>query len=146
MTDSKTANEENSGSDDLSRLDRPPYVSTPEFEGDYHGFCFCRAIRFTLRGPPKANCFCHCRSCQRLHGAPATLTSIYEKDNVRFTHGRQDMVFYSPQEKKTEYKLPLKISCKHCHSPVANEGNHMILASPKAFIICRINSDRCCLR
>lgn len=40
------------------------------------------------------------------------------------------MVFYSPQERKTEYKLPLKISCKACHSPVGNEGNGMMLILP----------------
>lgn len=40
------------------------------------------------------------------------------------------MVFYSPQEKKTEYKIPLKISCKQCHSPVGNEGDNMMLILP----------------
>lgn len=114
--------------DDKSRLTRAPYKTNPDFQRDYHGQCFCGAIQFELHGEPKQNVFCHCRSCQRLHGAPSTLTSIYDKECVQFTKGAaDDMVFYSPQEKKTEYKVPLKISCKQCHSPVGNEGNSMML-------------------
>ena len=57
-----------------------------------------------------------------------TLTSIFDKDQVQFTKGAEDsLVFYSPQEKVTEYKLPVKLSCKHCHSPMGNEGNNMML-------------------
>ncbi|BFZ55547.1 hypothetical protein PYCC9005_002588 [Savitreella phatthalungensis] len=117
--------------DDKSRLDRPPYKKQENFKASYSGHCFCGAVQFEISGEPKANCFCHCRSCQRLHGAPATLTSIFEKSQVHFTKGaEEDLVFYSPQEKVTEYKLPLKISCKQCHSPIGNEGNNMILIAP----------------
>ena len=33
-------------------------------------------------------------------------------------------------DKRTEYKLPLKISCAQCHSPICDEGRNMMLMFP----------------
>ena len=40
--------------------------------------------------------------------------------------------FHTPPTSKSRgfLKLPLKVSCKKCHSPVANEGNNMFLVLP----------------
>ena len=35
------------------------------------GGCLCGAVRYRLSAEPVAALYCHCRMCQRAHGAPA---------------------------------------------------------------------------
>jgi len=35
------------------------------------GGCLCGAVRYRLTAAPVATLYCHCRMCQRAHGAPA---------------------------------------------------------------------------
>jgi hypothetical protein len=35
------------------------------------GGCLCGAVRYRLTAAPVAALYCHCRMCQRAHGAPA---------------------------------------------------------------------------
>jgi len=35
------------------------------------GGCLCGAVRYRLTATPVATLYCHCRMCQRAHGAPA---------------------------------------------------------------------------
>ncbi|CCG80532.1 Putative uncharacterized protein [Taphrina deformans PYCC 5710] len=130
--DSAPAGSHESSTSSSEKLTHAPYgsASSSSFESTYSGHCFCGSIRFSLCGDPKSNVFCHCRSCQRLHGAPATLSSIYDKDKVRFTAGVENLVFFSPQEKRDGYRVPCKLSCRFCHSPIGNEGNNMMLVLP----------------
>lgn len=128
--------------DDTSKLTGPPYIHPSSFKATYSGHCFCGAIQFSLSGEPKANVFCHCRSCQRLHGAPSSLTAIYDKDRVSYTAGVADLVFYSPQHKRNGYAVPCKLSCRHCHSPVGNEGGNMMLVLPALIDFSTTASER----
>jgi hypothetical protein len=34
------------------------------------GGCLCGAIRYHIAAPPVEALYCHCRICQRAHGAP----------------------------------------------------------------------------
>lgn len=34
-------------------------------------------------------------------------------------------------EAKNEHKLPCKVLCSHCHSPIADEGRKMFLLFPE---------------
>lgn len=35
----------------------------------HHGSCLCGAVRYRINGPLKALTHCHCRKCQKAHGA-----------------------------------------------------------------------------
>ena len=61
--------------------DSPPLALT--------GSCLCGAIAYELRSSPKAVSHCHCRICQKAHGAAfATYGSVPAKDLV-FTQGQE---------------------------------------------------------
>lgn len=35
-----------------------------------HGGCLCGCVRFEIDGPLLRSSHCHCRQCQKAHGAP----------------------------------------------------------------------------
>lgn len=49
---------------------------------DHHrGSCLCGAVRFELRAPVTELLNCHCRMCQKAHGAPfATFARVAHED------------------------------------------------------------------
>jgi hypothetical protein len=69
-------NEHNKRQVHENRMDRPPYSLSgdPEhqpFKTLYTGSCFCEKVAFEIgREKPLDAKFCHCPTCQRLHGAP----------------------------------------------------------------------------
>lgn len=57
----------------MSTLDKTRYV----------GSCLCGAISYSLSATPKAATHCHCRQCQKAHGAAfATYVSVKASDFV----------------------------------------------------------------
>lgn len=40
------------------------------------------------------------------------------------------MTRYDPTDKSIEHKLPCKVRCNFCHSPIMDEGRNMILLFP----------------
>lgn len=66
-------------------------------------------------------------------------TSVKEKKNSYSTiPSMLSIVYVCPNhlsdangsDKRAEYKLPLKISCARCHSPICDEGRKMLLMFP----------------
>lgn len=54
-------------------MERPPYKEKEgsEFKPLYEAECFCGNVKYELsREKPLDAKFCHCPTCQRLHGAP----------------------------------------------------------------------------
>jgi len=62
--------------------------------------------------------------------APFQWAAIFHKEDINFTHGHHDLIWYDSQEKTTKHKLPCKVSCGYCHSPIMDEGRNMILLFP----------------
>lgn len=56
--------------------------------------------------------------------------AIFHKDDVRFTAGREQLVYWSSSEVSQEYVLPCKVSCGTCRSPIMDEGRNMLLLFP----------------
>jgi hypothetical protein len=52
------------------------------------GGCFCGSVRLEIRGEPKAQGYCHCRSCRSHSGAPVRGFTLWPKDAVSVTQGR----------------------------------------------------------
>lgn len=53
----------------------------------YEGRCMCGAVQFEARGAPKWVLWCHCESCRRHSGAPASVFVSFANDAVRMTSG-----------------------------------------------------------
>jgi hypothetical protein len=71
----------------------------------HKGSCLCGAVSFELKSNPKATTHCHCKMCQKQHGAAfATYASVLESD-LKYTSG---------QEKLAAYKSSKSITRKFC--------------------------------
>lgn len=108
--------------------DAPPYASQVAFLAKYRAQCFCGAVAFEVRADPVASKICHCLQCQSLHGAPFQWAVIFQKSDVRFVRGVEDLHFYHSETRTSGHRLPCKLSCGRCRSPIADEGRRMFLA------------------
>lgn len=108
------------------RADRP-------FAAKYRASCHCNAVRYEVCADPVDSKICHCRVCQKLHGAPMQWAAIFHKHHVRILEGMDHLRFYNSELNKHERILPCKVSCALCGTPIADEGRHMWLAFPSLF-------------
>lgn len=46
----------------------------------HRGACLCGAVAFEVTGPLRDALFCHCRMCQRTHGAPVAYAAAQNAD------------------------------------------------------------------
>src|SRR5712671_337486 len=53
----------------------------------FEGGCLCGAVRFTATGQPKGVYWCHCQSCRKHSGAPASVFVAYEHSKYIITRG-----------------------------------------------------------
>lgn len=102
-----------------------------DFPVKWRGECHCGRVQYQLsRERPLASKYCHCTTCQRLHGAPFQWAAIFHKDDINFTHGHHDLGWYDPSEKSQTHHLPCKVQCAFCRTPIMDEGRNMILLFP----------------
>jgi len=102
-----------------------------KFKVWYEGSCHCGRVRYQLgRERPLASKICHCGTCQVLHGSMFQWAAIFEKEDINFVRGHHDLGWYESEEKTTRHKLPCKVSCAYCRSPIMDEGKNMILLFP----------------
>jgi hypothetical protein len=106
----------------------PPYANDASFSAKYRARCFCGAVAFEVRANPVDSKICHCIQCQALHGAPFQWAVIFHKSDVRFVRGVEDLHFYHAETRMAGRRLPCKLSCEKCRSPIADEGRRMFLA------------------
>jgi hypothetical protein len=72
------------------------------------------------------------RNLQTLNfaAAPFQWAAIFHKEDINFTSGHHHLEWSDPTEKTAEHKLPCKVRCSFCHSPIMDEGRNMILLFP----------------
>lgn len=80
----------------------------------YAGSCLCGAVHFVAAGEPKWTGWCHCRSCRRHTGAPASAYAGFERDRVEFTKGAPTFFASSPGVRRG--------FCATCGSTLTFEG------------------------
>jgi hypothetical protein len=51
------------------------------------GGCMCGAFRFRASGPPKWIVWCHCQSCRKHSGAPASTYVCFDESAIEVTKG-----------------------------------------------------------
>ncbi|KAL5532433.1 hypothetical protein ACEPAF_6003 [Sanghuangporus sanghuang] len=111
----------------------PPYVKTrKDFRAKYTGSCFCGSVKFEIAEDPMRATATVDIVKGELHGAPYQWAAIIHKDAVFFPNGAKNLTFYNSQEYSNEHKLPCKVLCSTCHSPLADEGRNMMLVFPVA--------------
>ncbi len=103
------------------------------FTPKYFASCHCGAVAYAVSDDPVDAKICHCRVCQKLHGAPMQLAAIFHKAHVQFTRGIGRLKFYNSELNRSERILPCKVSCAVCRTPIADEGRRMWLAFPSLF-------------
>jgi hypothetical protein len=113
----------------------PDYGSPTDgvFIPRYSATCQCGAVAYEVRADPVDAKVCHCRNCQKLHGAPMQWAAIFFKRDVRFTAGLEQLRFFNSVLNRCERALPCKVSCALCGTPIADEGRRMWLAFPTLF-------------
>ncbi|KAH6665651.1 Mss4-like protein [Halenospora varia] len=114
---------------------RAPYKvhekNNSNFKALYEGSCHCGRVQYQLsREKPLDAKYCHCSTCQVLHGAPFQWAAIFHKEDINFISGHHDLGWYESSEKTTRHKLPCKVSCAYCRAPIMDEGRRMILLFP----------------
>ena len=90
---------------------RPPYKvhdNDPNFYNRYEGSCHCGKIRYQLsREKPLDAKFCHCTTCQKIHGAPPTaLLLVISSVRLMKHRGTIPMGSYFPQRRHQFYPRP----------------------------------------
>lgn len=97
----------------------------------WEGGCHCGRVRYELRrARPLASKYCHCTTCQRLHGAPFQWAAIFHKEDLHFTRGHHDLGWYDSGRRSQAHRLPCKVQCAYCRTPIMDEGRRMILLFP----------------
>ena len=94
---------------------------TSESSEIYRGFCHCKAVSWSVSGPPLRRIFCHCTLCQRLHGAPFVHAIQYPTSQFRWTHAEphEDHIErFNIPEKPWKYR----VRCKKCGVMVVGEN------------------------
>ncbi|KAJ5908673.1 hypothetical protein N7495_001355 [Penicillium taxi] len=105
--------------------------------------CQCRKISYSLKqySPIDAK-FCHCRTCQVMHGAPYQWAAIFNKDDISFDHGCSGLLFYSASHNTQESELPMKVSCSFCHTLIMDEYDEVCLLFPQLIEFDGTSDDR----
>jgi hypothetical protein len=113
----------------------PAYASTKDltFSVRYRASCYCNAVQIEVCADPVDAKICHCKTCQKLHGAPMQWAAIFHKRDVRLAKGIECLKFYNSERDLHERVLPCKVSCGLCGTPIADEGRRMWLAFPPLF-------------
>ena len=52
-----------------------------------YGSCLCGAVQLELAGPPAELLHCHCRMCQKAHGAAFATFAMLRPDQLTITRG-----------------------------------------------------------
>jgi hypothetical protein len=103
------------------------------FAAKYRASCHCGEVAYAVSADPADAKICHCRACQKLHGAPMQWAAIFEKHHVQITRGLDHLRFYDAARDELRRRLPAKVSCALCGTPIADEGRRMWLAFPSLF-------------
>jgi len=109
------------------------------------GQCLCGGVKWELLAEPYAMYNCHCRMCQKIHGAAFGTYCFFKDGEVRWVGGTDNIAYYNSSEFLT------RASCKECGSVVpyhdkaethwvAPGGCHPELRKPDYNIFVRDNS------
>jgi hypothetical protein len=62
------------------------------------GSCLCGGVKFEVSEAPDVFRYCHCESCKKLSGAPATINGRVKSSSIRILEGEDLVQTYQPPE------------------------------------------------
>ncbi|MEF8833870.1 MAG: GFA family protein [Halofilum sp. (in: g-proteobacteria)] len=74
------------------------------------GSCLCGAIRFEVDAAPSEIIRCHCRMCQKAHGASFASFARFRHEDFAVTDGAASLVTYRSSD------IARRTFCGHCGS------------------------------
>lgn len=91
----------------------------------YWGSCLCTAIRFKVDVFEQAVAHCHCRMCQKFHGAGFSTLAEVKLEHLTWLSGQNKLVAYQAQNKT------IRQFCQVCGASVSfssryNRADHTI--------------------
>ena len=72
------------------------------------GSCLCGGVRFEIDGPLMRSSDCHCRQCQKAHGAPFRTRAQVAAAYFRFLAGEELVSFYESTSRWGVVNAPAK--------------------------------------
>lgn len=122
---------------------------SPPFDNYIPGECHCGRIQFHVRDQkPLASKFCHCKTCQKIHGAPPIDTpfklefilinqgapfqwaAIMHKTDLTLVSGAPYLHVFNTSSNEQGHVLPCKVSCSYCSTLIMDEGRNMVMLFP----------------
>lgn len=76
----------------------PPKFATERqlYEVIMHkGSCLCGSVSFEVKSEPKATSHCHCKMCQKQHGAAFATYASIPKTDLEYVSGEELLVSYN---------------------------------------------------
>ena len=59
------------------------------------GSCLCGGITFSINGKPEAASHCHCRMCQKQHGAAYATYARFARSQIEYHSGQELLASYN---------------------------------------------------
>ena len=90
----------------------------------YEGHCLCGSVSWKVLAEPYAIYNCHCRVCQKVHGAAFGTYGFVKPDQFSWTSKTDSIVYYASSEQLT------RSACGQCGSVVPNAdsaGDHWVV-------------------
>ncbi|KZZ87987.1 Mss4-like protein [Ascosphaera apis ARSEF 7405] len=112
-------------------------------QAEWSGGCHCGSVKYEIyKKKPLDAKFCHCTTCQKMHGAPFQWAAIFDKNDIRFLNGAANLRFYNTKERVQDHMLPCKVFCSTCLSPLMDEGRRMCMLLPSTIDFAGKEQDR----
>lgn len=64
----------------------------------HSGSCLCGAVSFRLQSEPKAVSNCHCKMCQKQHGAAFATYASMPRSDLEYLSGQELLISYNSSE------------------------------------------------
>ena len=84
----------------------------------YLGRCFCGAVEILVDGEPVGAGYCHCASCRSWSAGPVNAFTLWKKDAVTVTKGKENVGTFNKTERS------YRKWCKAC-------GGHLFTEHPE---------------
>ena len=92
----------------------------------FEGGCLCGAVRFVATGQPKGIYWCHCQSCRKHSGAPASVFVAF--DHAAYTVTKGEITKFDSTPGRTRRGF-----CSRCGSTLTCESLRGALAAETHF-------------